>query len=86
VSPTEADAVSLALRQGIRAERARRHISQTELAKRMGWSRQTASNVETGIRAVLAAELPLLCDSLGCNLSKLLSDAPEAARKKLGLE
>lgn len=83
--PTEADAVSLALRQGIRAERARRGISQVELSRRMGWSRQTASNVETGVRSVLAHELPALCGALGCTLDRLLADAPEDARRKLGL-
>lgn len=51
----------------------------------MGWSRQTASNVETGVRSVLAHELPALCGALGCTLDRLLADAPEDARRKLGL-
>lgn len=84
--PTAIDAFALALRQGVRAERARRNISQTEFADRMHWSRQTASAVETGTRAILASELPMICESLGCTLDRLLADAPAADRRRLGLD
>lgn len=82
--PTDRDAVALALRQGIRAERSRRGISQVELSRRMGWSRSTTSAVETGARVVFGHELPDLCEAIGCTLGSLLSEVP-GARKKLGL-
>jgi transcriptional regulator with XRE-family HTH domain len=84
--PTPIDAFALALRQGIKAERGRRSISQAEFARRMGWVRQTATAVEQGTRVVYASELPMICEALGCTLSRLLVDAPAADRRRLGLD
>lgn len=83
--PSSADAFAYALRRGIRAERSRAGMTQGELAERMGWARPTTSAIETGQRSVLAHELPGICDALGVTLAKLVQDAPEEERRKLGL-
>lgn len=83
--PSSADAFAYALRRGIRAERSRLGMTQAELADAMGWARPTTSAIETGQRSVLAHELPGICDALGVTLAKLVQDAPEGERRKLGL-
>lgn len=60
-------------------------MKQEELSDLMGWSRPTASAVETGQRSVLAHELPGICDALGVTLAELLQKAPDSERRKLGL-
>jgi DNA-binding XRE family transcriptional regulator len=82
---SDADAFAYALRRGIRAERSRVGLTQEQLSERMGWSRPTTSAIETGSRSVLAHELPGICDALGVTLAKLVQDAPESERRKLGL-
>jgi transcriptional regulator with XRE-family HTH domain len=59
----------------VRAERVRQRLSQEELAGRLGWSRVTLSEVESGKRKILAADLPGLCTALGVSLARLLLDA-----------
>jgi transcriptional regulator with XRE-family HTH domain len=61
-------------------------MTQVELGRIMGWSRQTASDIETGARSVLAHELPGICGALGVGLAKLLQDAPadEVAKLRIG--
>lgn len=81
----ELDPFSAAICRGMRAERARQNMSQTTLAARMGWSRQVASNTETGVRVIPAYELPALCEALGVTLRKLVQDAPASELRKLGL-
>lgn len=83
--PTPADAFALALRRAIVAERGRLGLSQADLGARMGWSRQVASNTETGVRTIPAYELPALCAALECTLAELVQKAPESERRKLGL-
>jgi transcriptional regulator with XRE-family HTH domain len=70
----------------VRAERARRRISQAELARRIGWSPSTLADLEGGRRQVRLDDLPLLCEALDVPLMKLLADADpaEIARLRLG--
>lgn len=82
--PSESDEFAYALRRAVRAERARRGLTQAELSERMGWARSTASDVETGARSILAHELPALCEALGTTLAKLLREAPEGELRRLG--
>lgn len=60
-------------------------MRQEELSDRMGWSRPTTSAVESGKRAILAHELPGICDALGVTLAELVQKAPAEERRKLGL-
>jgi len=46
-------------------------LEQEELARRCKWKRQTVSQIETGIRGVQVAELPLLARAFGIDELKL---------------
>lgn len=46
------------------ASRKEAGLKQEDLAKRCKWKRQTVSQIETGIRSVHAAELPILAKAL----------------------
>lgn len=46
-------------------------LEQEDVAKRCKWSRQTVSQIETGIRGVQVAELPLLARAFGIDEIKL---------------
>lgn len=46
-------------------------LEQADLAKRCKWNRQTVSQIETGIRGVQVAELPMLAKAFGISELKL---------------
>jgi transcriptional regulator with XRE-family HTH domain len=69
----------------VRAERARRHWRQADLAERLGWDTGTVGHLETGRRDVRAADLPALCRAFGITLDRLLQDADPEDRAALGL-
>jgi transcriptional regulator with XRE-family HTH domain len=79
------DRFALALRQAIRAERARQGLTQEDLAQRLGWTRQVVWTVETGARTVAMHEMPDICRALDVTLSRLLVDADPADISALGL-
>lgn len=62
----------------VRAERARRRMTQAQLAERLGWAPSTLADLEGGRRQVRLDDLPLLCEALDVSLRKLLADAPAA--------
>lgn len=78
------DALALVLQQAIRAERARKGLTQVELAERIGWSPATLSAVETGGRRIWAHELTEICEALEVTFAELLVRAPERDRMWLG--
>jgi len=57
------------LREEVRVAMVRRRISQTELAKRVGLSRQHISHLLTGHRGKLPEAWRLLLDELGLELT-----------------
>lgn len=59
-------------------------MSQAQLAERLGISRRSVSDLETGERTITASELPLLCQALGTTLGMLLAEVPQA-RRMLGI-
>ena len=48
------DALANVVARSVRAERARRGLSQTELGARLGWSQTKVSQVESGARRIYA--------------------------------
>lgn len=61
----------------VRAERARRHWRQADLAARLGWDTGTVGHIETGRRDVRATDLPALCRAFGVGLDVLFFGANE---------
>lgn len=59
----------------VRAERARRRMTQAQLAAAVGWSTTTVADLEGGRRQVRLDDVPLLCDALGVGMLRLLADA-----------
>ena len=59
----------------VRAERARRHWTQADLAAKTGLSRTTIGDIESGRRQVTVNHLPLFCRALGVPLSVLIAGA-----------
>src|SRR5438105_1044575 len=52
------DALANVVARSVRAERARRGLSQSELGALLGWSQTKVSQVESGARRLYAHELP----------------------------
>lgn len=71
--------------RGMRARRGWLGIDQAEVARRMGTSTQTISDMELGRRRITADHLPGLCVALECELSELVRGAPEELTRPLGL-
>src|SRR4051794_30577312 len=62
----------------VRAERARRHWRQEDLADRLGWSRGSIGHLESGRRRPSVTDLPPLCRAFGITLADLLRGADQA--------
>lgn len=69
----------------VRAERARRRWTQEDLAQRLGWSRATVGDLESGRRKVAADDLPQLCGAFGVDLAELVRGGPPEDLGRLGL-
>jgi transcriptional regulator with XRE-family HTH domain len=54
-----------ALRKFLKAQRAQAELTQTELAKRLGWPQTTVSDIEIGDKRVTAIEPIQLGEALG---------------------
>jgi transcriptional regulator with XRE-family HTH domain len=79
------DALANVVARSVRAERARRGLSQSELGTKLGWSQTKVSQVESGARRLYAHELPEICSALEISLMRLLAGASEADLEALGL-
>jgi transcriptional regulator with XRE-family HTH domain len=77
--------LNAALLKAIRAERARAGLTQSELAERLGWHRNTIAKIEAGDRQLAAHELVDLCQALAVPLTTLLVQADPRDRQILGL-
>lgn len=73
------------LARGVAARRTWLQLDQAELAERLGWARQTVSDLERGRRRLYAADLPLLCRALECDLAELARGAGDDDLRALGL-
>jgi transcriptional regulator with XRE-family HTH domain len=68
--------------RNVRAERARRRWKQSDLAQRLGWTPANVGHLESGRRAVKAADLPALCEALDIPFEQLIFGAdPEDVRR-----
>lgn len=79
--PTFSDHVAA----GVRAERARRRWTQTDLAERAGMSRTAVGDVEAGKRQVTANMIVKFCRALGVPLSVLAAGADPEDLRTIGL-
>ncbi|HEY6798858.1 MAG TPA: helix-turn-helix transcriptional regulator [Kineosporiaceae bacterium] len=79
------DALANVVARSVRAERARRGLSQSELGALLGWSQTKVSQVESGARRLYAHELPEVCTALEISLIRLLEGASREDLEALGL-
>jgi transcriptional regulator with XRE-family HTH domain len=79
------DALANVVARSVRAERARRGLSQSELGTLLGWSQTKVSQVESGARRLYAHELPEVCSALEISLLRLLEGASREDLDALGL-
>ena len=79
------DALANVVARSVRAERARRGMSQSELGQLLGWSQTKVSQVESGARRLYAHELPEVCTALEISLIRLLEGASREDLEALGL-
>lgn len=56
----------------VRAERGRLKLDQAALAERLGWSKSTVSNLESGRRTVAADDIVPLCRALQVTFAQLI--------------
>jgi transcriptional regulator with XRE-family HTH domain len=77
--------LNAALLKAIRAERARAGLTQSELAERLGWHRNTIAKIEAGDRQLAAHELVDVCQVLQVPLTTLLVQADPRDREILGI-
>jgi transcriptional regulator with XRE-family HTH domain len=54
-----------ALRRFLKLERQKKEITQTDLAKRLGWKQGSISEIETGVKRVTVLELMSIAKALG---------------------
>lgn len=79
------DTLGKIIAANVRAERARRNWTQTELAARLGWKQNVLSTLELERRTVLADDLLPLCRALGVPLTVLFRGLEAEDRNTLGL-
>jgi transcriptional regulator with XRE-family HTH domain len=69
----------------VRAHRAKRRLTQQELADEMGWSRASLLALENESRRVTLSDVVDLCRALDIPLVELVRGAPVEALQYLGL-
>lgn len=69
----------------VRAERARRRLTQADLAERMGWPRSSIHDVEAGRRKVGPDDLVALCKVFDVTFADLAHGAEAEDLRILGL-
>jgi transcriptional regulator with XRE-family HTH domain len=77
--------LSALVARNVRAERARRGWKQEQLADRLGWSRATVGNLESGVRRVQVDDLIPLCQAFEVPLIKLCEGLTDQELQALGL-
>ncbi len=77
--------LNAALLKAIRAERARVGLTQSALAERLGWHRNTVAKIEAGDRQLAAHELVDVCQALEIPLSTLLVAIDPRDKEILGI-
>jgi transcriptional regulator with XRE-family HTH domain len=83
MTPDEVDEV---IAENVRAARARRRMTQEDLAADLGWVRPAVTRLEAGKRRLSVYEASALCAALGIDLRELLRGADEDVVRALGLE
>src|ERR671938_74072 len=73
------------LARGVRAERSRRGWRQSDLAERCGWTMDTVSAIERGVRRVDFDDALKLCRALEVPVKVLLQGADADDLRALGL-
>lgn len=73
------------LANNIRGERARRRLTQAQLADLLGWPRTSIHDVEVGRRRLTLDDLTAFCRAFGLPLSELLRGADDEALRILGI-
>lgn len=71
------------LGRAVAAERTAAGLTQTELAARLGWTRDMLSKRERGLTPIAGDELPAVCRALGVPLHLLYARFPAADRRAL---
>jgi transcriptional regulator with XRE-family HTH domain len=79
------DSLANVVAKSLRAERARRGLSQAELGARLGWQQSKVSAVELGARRLYVHELPEICTALEISMLRLLEGATREDLEALGL-
>ena len=69
----------------LRGERARRRLTQAQLAEMLGWPRTSVYDVESGRRRLSLDDLAAICRVLGVPLAELLRGADDDDLRALGL-
>jgi transcriptional regulator with XRE-family HTH domain len=69
----------------VRAERARRRLTQADLADQMGWPRSSIHDVEAGRRKIGPDDLVALCRVFSVSFADLARGADEGDLRTLGL-
>jgi len=69
----------------VRAERARKRMSQRDLAAQLGWHPNTLADLEAGRRRPAVEDLPRLCRALGVDLLTLFFRADAEDLSAMGL-
>ena len=69
----------------VRAERARRRWSQTQLGELIGSARSSVGDLESGRHQVNAGDMVALCRAFGITLAKLMDGADPDDLRALGL-
>jgi transcriptional regulator with XRE-family HTH domain len=73
------------LSNNIRGERARRRMTQKQLAEQCGWPRTAIHDVEIGRRKLTLDEMACLCRAFGCDLAELVRGGNEDDLHALGI-
>jgi transcriptional regulator with XRE-family HTH domain len=69
----------------VRAERARRRMTQADLAQLIGWPRSSVHDVEAGRRKIGPDDLVALCNAFNITLAELAHGANPEDLHALGL-
>ena len=70
----------------VRAQRARRRMTQQQLADELDWSRASVLSLENDARRVTLSDVVDLCRALEIPLAELLAGAPDDVTQQLGID
>jgi transcriptional regulator with XRE-family HTH domain len=72
--------LSLAIAASINAERARKQVTQAQLAEVAGVSQQLMSDYLSGRKSPTPDQVQAMCEALGLDFLRVIADAERAAR------